>query len=196
VIRAACIEARNWPEHLSIAVNLSTHQFTDSGLSERIGAILAETGLEPRRLELEITESALLDDSGANMRILSRLKDMGIRIALDDFGTGYSSLSYLQKFRFSKLKIDRSFVANIVTGDESQVIINAIIGLGKALGIRVTAEGVETREQYDWLKHGCHEAQGYLISRPVPSAEIPALLMRSLATVKAGDKPKPKKLRA
>jgi EAL domain-containing protein (putative c-di-GMP-specific phosphodiesterase class I) len=108
---------------------------------------------------------------------------MGIRIALDDFGTGYSSLNYLQKFRFSKLKIDRSFVANIVTGDESQVIINAIIGLGKALGIRVTAEGVETREQYDWLKSGCHEAQGYLISRPVPICEIPALLLRDIVAV-------------
>jgi diguanylate cyclase (GGDEF)-like protein len=196
VIRTACLEACSWPDDLSVAVNLSTRQFADASLPERIDAVLRETGFPAARLELEITESAFLDDSGSNLRTLARLRDMGLRIALDDFGTGYSSLGYLQKFRFSKLKIDRAFVADIVTGDESQVIVNAIIGLGKALGIRVTAEGVETRQQYDWLKQGCHEAQGYLISRPVPNTEIPALLLRDMAVESGSGEPAAQQRRA
>jgi len=110
---------------------------------------------------------------------LQRLRSLGIRIALDDFGTGYSSLGYLQRFPFSKIKIDRSFVSGLPGNEESQAIVRAVIGLGEALGIRVTAEGVETQEQFDWIKCGCHEAQGYFLSRPVAAREVPGLL-RSL----------------
>jgi diguanylate cyclase (GGDEF)-like protein len=178
VLRQACIEAQNWPAEISLAVNLSTKQFGDDGLADTIAATLEFTGLACERLELEITESVLLKDNKTNLLTLNRLRDMGIRIALDDFGTGYSSLGYLQRFPFSKIKIDRSFISGLPDSDESQAIVRSVIGLGKSLGMKVTAEGVETIAQLDWVKGGCDEAQGYLLSRPIPASDIPALIAR------------------
>ncbi|MDP3896081.1 MAG: EAL domain-containing protein, partial [Mesorhizobium sp.] len=159
-----------------VAVNLSTRQFANGDLAHKIEASLRRTRFDRARLELEITESVLLKDSSINLVTLRRLREIGIRIALDDFGTGYSSLGYLQKFPFSKIKIDRSFVSGLPQNEESQAIVRAVIGLGQALGMRVTAEGVETQEQFDWIKSGCDEAQGYFLSRPVPGREVPGLL--------------------
>jgi len=180
VLRTACAEAARWRDDLSIAINLSTRQFADNNLPEMIARILDRAGLAAARLELEITESALLEDSGANMKTLMRFREMGIRVALDDFGTGYSSLSYLQKFQFSKLKIDRSFIRGLPGSDASRAIVRAVISLGESLGIRVTAEGVETQAQFDCVKAGCQEAQGYLIGRPIPASGIGRLLALEL----------------
>jgi PAS domain S-box-containing protein len=178
VLRAACAEAAAWPAGISVAVNLSTRQFASPDLAEQVRTALAAAGLDSGRLELEITESVLLRDSRANLQTLERFRKMGVRVALDDFGTGYSSLGYLQKFQFSKLKIDRSFVSGLPGNEESQAIVRAVIGLGKSLGMRVTAEGVESQEQLDWIASGCDEAQGYLLSRPIPASDIPALLLK------------------
>ena len=178
MLRTACAEAATWPVGVSVAVNLSTQQFGDGNLTETIEAALAASGVAPQRLELEITESVLLRDSRVNLLTLRKLRERGIRIALDDFGTGYSSLGYLQRFPFSKLKIDRSFISGLPSSDEGQAIVRSVIGLGQSLGMRVTAEGVETQAQYDWVRAGCDEAQGYLISKPLPAAEIPQLLQR------------------
>ena len=193
VLRTACAEAARWPSSVSVAVNLSTKQFGSGDLIERIDAALSWSGLDPSRLELEITESVLLNDSRANLLTLKRLGAMGIRIALDDFGTGYSSLGYLQRFAFSKIKIDRSFIAGLPANDESQVIVRSVIGLGQSLGMRVTAEGVETAAQLDWIRTGCDEAQGYLIGRPIAADAIAEVLDRlGVATPDAT----PKKRRA
>jgi EAL domain-containing protein (putative c-di-GMP-specific phosphodiesterase class I) len=181
VLRTACAEAASWPAAISLAVNLSTRQFASPDLADQVRAALVSSGLDSSRLELEITESVLLKDSRANLQTLARFRGMGVRVALDDFGTGYSSLGYLQKFQFSKLKIDRSFVSGLPDSEESQAIVRAVIGLGKSLGMRVTAEGVESQEQLDWIAAGCDEAQGYLLSRPVPAADIPALLLKFAA---------------
>jgi len=176
VLKTACREATNWPEEVSLAVNLSTRQFVDATLVDNIAMTLEVTGLRPERLELEITESVLLKDDRANLLTLRRLRQMGIRIALDDFGTGYSSLGYLQRFPFSKIKIDRSFIDGLPDNEESQAIVRSVIGLGRSLGMRVTAEGVETEAQLDWVRSGCDEAQGYLISRPVPAGQVAGLI--------------------
>uniref|UniRef100_A4X020 Diguanylate cyclase/phosphodiesterase n=1 Tax=Cereibacter sphaeroides (strain ATCC 17025 / ATH 2.4.3) TaxID=349102 RepID=A4X020_CERS5 len=176
VLRTACTAAADWPADVRIAVNLSPRQFRDLGLPTMVARVLEETGLRPNRLELEVTEAALLDDSGSNLDIFAQLNRMGIRIALDDFGTGYSALSYLQKFPFAKLKIDRSFITGLPDSESSMAIVSAICSMAHALSIRVTAEGVETRDQFDWLQTRCNEIQGYLISRPVPAGRIPDLL--------------------
>jgi len=120
----------------------------------------------------------LLRDSNANMAVLRGLRELGVRIALDDFGTGFSSLAYLQRFPFSKIKIDRAFISGLPANEESQAIVRSVIGLVQALGIRVTAEGVETEAQYDWVRNGCDEAQGYYLSRPVPATEIGVVIDR------------------
>ena len=177
VLRTACAAARQWPDSISVAVNLSTRQFR-ADLPQTISAALTATGLPPNRLELEITESALLQESEANLHTLRYVSDLGVSVALDDFGTGYSSLSYLQKFHFSKIKIDRSFVEGLPGSGESQAIVVAIVALGRALGMRITAEGVETQEQLDWLVRRCHEAQGYYLSRPVGESEVPGVIAR------------------
>ena len=143
-------QAMNWPEHISVAVNLSSRQFSAGDLRDWCRTVLAETGLPASRLELEITETVLLRDSQANMQMLRRLRDLGVRIALDDFGTGFSSLAYLQRFPFSKIKIDRAFISGLPGNEESQAIVRSVIGLGQSLGLRVTAEGVETAAQLDW----------------------------------------------
>jgi len=178
VLRTACVEATKWPGDISVAVNLSSRQFSAGDVSALVATALQDSGLSPARLELEITETVLLRDSNANMAVLRGLRELGVRIALDDFGTGFSSLAYLQRFPFSKIKIDRAFISGLPANEESQAIVRSVIGLGQALGIRVTAEGVETEAQYDWVRNGCDEAQGYYLSRPVPATEIGVVIER------------------
>jgi diguanylate cyclase (GGDEF)-like protein/PAS domain S-box-containing protein len=169
VLREACREAAAWPKPLKIGVNLSAVQFRHGDLPGLVHAVLLETGLAPGRLELEITESVLVDDLSRAVTILRRLKLLGVHIAMDDFGTGYSSLSNLQAFAFDRIKIDRSFIASLQTRRQSATIVRAVIGLGRGLGLPVIAEGVETREQLAFLAaEGCAEVQGYLIGKPLP----------------------------
>ncbi|CAO4148418.1 hypothetical protein LPLAFNJD_LOCUS2694 [Methylorubrum aminovorans] len=167
VLETACRQATEWPEDISVAVNVSAVQFRCDSLPLKVAAALARSGLAPGRLELEITESVLLHESEHNMRILHALKGLGVRIALDDFGTGFSSLSYLRLFPFDKLKLDRCFVSDIGRSSQSEAIIRAAGEMGKALSMVTTAEGVETAEQLAWLRaNGWSQAQGYLIGRP------------------------------
>ncbi|HEY8612908.1 MAG TPA: PAS domain S-box protein [Roseomonas sp.] len=178
-LRTACREAARWPRAIRVAVNLSPVQFRTPGLLQAVADALAKSGLAASRLELEITESVLLQDDEVNLQILRDLRGLGVRVALDDFGTGFSSLGYLLRFPFDKIKIDRSFVQGLPDREEAKAIISAIIGMGRGLGISVTAEGVETAGQFITLRgKGCSEAQGYLFSAPVPAAEVPALLDR------------------
>jgi diguanylate cyclase (GGDEF)-like protein len=177
VLRQACQDATKWPASISVSVNLSPVQFRNAGLVNAVFQAVAASHLSPTRLDLEITETVLLNDSEATLATLGQLKDLGVRISMDDFGTGYSSLSYLQKFPFNKIKIDQSFVQNLGLTDESLAIIRAVTGMGRSLGISTTAEGVETVEQLAQLRlEGCTEIQGYLISRPQPMAETMAFL--------------------
>jgi diguanylate cyclase (GGDEF)-like protein/PAS domain S-box-containing protein len=176
VLREAALQAVHWPSDVAVAVNLSSRQFADDDIVEMIERVLVETGLPASRLEVEITETVLMRDTEANMRTLRRLRDHGVRIALDDFGTGFSSLGYLQRFPFSKIKIDRAFISDLPASEESQAIVRSVIGLGKSLGMKVTAEGVETPEQLAWIRNGCDEAQGYLLSRPVSARDVPRVL--------------------
>jgi EAL domain-containing protein (putative c-di-GMP-specific phosphodiesterase class I) len=178
-LRTACVEAATWPDDLSVAVNLSAVQFKQGDIIATVEAALALSGLRPKRLELEITESVFLRDTVGTLAALHRLRAMGIGVALDDFGTGYSSLSYLHSFPFNKIKIDQSFVRDLLTNKESLSIVRAVTGLGKSLGIKTIAEGVETLEQLNRLRDkGCTEAQGYFFSRPRPAGELPLLIKR------------------
>jgi diguanylate cyclase (GGDEF)-like protein len=177
VMRTACREAMGWPDDMSVAVNISTRQFSDPALADTIQEALEDAGLPPHRLELEITESALLDDSGDNLDTLTAIRNMGLKIALDDFGTGYSSLGYLHRFKFDKLKIDKSFVQDLHVKDESEAIVRTVISLGQTLGMAITAEGVETQEQYDWLEGACQHAQGHFISRPIDAETTRSFLL-------------------
>ncbi|MDR7231443.1 diguanylate cyclase (GGDEF)-like protein [Caulobacter sp. BE264] len=177
VLRRACAEAANWPEHVRLAVNLSPAQFRDRGLVRTVVSALAASGLSANRLELEITESVLLQDNAANMTMLHDLKALGVRISMDDFGTGYSSLSYLRSFPFDKIKIDQTFVRDILHDSDAMAIIKAVLDLGASMGVTTTAEGVETLEQLNALRgQGCAEIQGYFISRPAPASEIARML--------------------
>ncbi|MBK1658441.1 putative bifunctional diguanylate cyclase/phosphodiesterase [Paracraurococcus ruber] len=177
VLRRACADAMTWPAPLKVAVNLSPAQFASRGLVQAVAGALEASGLEAGRLELEITETVMLQDNQATLATLERLRALGVRIAMDDFGTGYSSLSYLQKFRFDKVKIDRSFTSGLGASRESQVIIDAVTSLCEGLAMVTTAEGVETEAQMEALcRSGCREAQGFLFSRPRPAAEVPAML--------------------
>jgi EAL domain-containing protein (putative c-di-GMP-specific phosphodiesterase class I) len=154
---------------LNIAVNLSAAQFRNDDLPNLVHSVLMESGLAPRRLELEITETVLIDDLAGALSILRRLKLLGVRIAMDDFGSGYASLSNLQAFPFDKIKIDRSFTRGVATDPQSATIVRAVIGLGRGLGLPVLAEGVENQQQLEFLTaEGCNEMQGYLIGRPRP----------------------------
>jgi predicted signal transduction protein with EAL and GGDEF domain len=178
VVRTACAEAATWPDDLKVAVNVSAVQFRSPRLFGVIEDALNTSRLPASRFELEITESVLLANNAETLALLHKLRALGLRIALDDFGTGYSSLSYLRSFPFDKLKIDQSFVRDVAAVDGSKMIVHAIISLGKSLGMRTTAEGVETIEQVNQLTaEGCNEAQGYLFNRPIPAPEIPALLL-------------------
>lgn len=173
VIRTACATAVLWPEDKRIAVNLSPAQFRDAGLFHVIIRALASSGLAPCRLELEITESMLLEKDEATVAILQRLRELGVRIVLDDFGTGYSSLSYLRSFQFDKIKIDRSFIRDIAASENALTIVRALAALARGLGMTTTAEGVETQEQLDAIaSEGCTEMQGFLFSKPRPNHEI------------------------
>jgi diguanylate cyclase (GGDEF)-like protein len=177
VIRQACGKAASWPTSIAVAVNLSPNQFRNRTLIKKVEATLAEAGLAPGRLELEITETSLLLDSEAVFDSLYRLREHGVRLALDDFGTGYSSLSHLQSFPFDRIKIDRSFTKDIGDHAGSLTIVRAVIALATGLGMKTTAEGVETRQQLEMLrKEGCTEMQGFLFSEPLPAPEIDRLL--------------------
>ena len=187
VLHRACAEAASWPGSPSIAVNLSASEFNSPDIVETVASALRQSGLDPVRLELEITESTMLQDTDATTETLRRLKALGVRIAIDDFGTGFSSLSYLQRFPFDKVKIDRSFVAPLGRTRESLVIVTAIVGLCVGLDMETTAEGVETEEQLTMLSGiGCMELQGYYFSRPRPAGELPALIAQLGVTVQEG----------
>lgn len=176
-LRTACEEAARWPDAIRVAVNLSPVQFRNPGLVQAVANALEEARLDAGRLELEITESVLLQDDHTNFAVLHELSRLGVRIALDDFGTGFSSLAYLLRFPIDKIKIDRSFVTGLPDRRESKAVIRAVVSMSRSLGISVTAEGVETAGQLKALRHlGCNDAQGYLLSRPVPAAEVPALI--------------------
>jgi predicted signal transduction protein with EAL and GGDEF domain len=178
-LREACRQAVMWPDNLKIAVNLSPVQFTAPNLVEVVERILAETGLAPCRLELEITERIFISDSEITLSSLRRLKALGIRIAMDDFGTGYSSLSYLRSFPFDKIKIDRAFVSDLAERNEYVVIVQAVVSIARALGMTTTAEGVETVGQHQFLSAlGCDEVQGYLFSAPVAVDKLDELLAK------------------
>ena len=177
VLEMACVEAARWPAQTSIAVNLSPVQLGDPNLVRKVTRVLAGTGLPAGRLELEVTETALLGDDARTFENLHQLRRLGIRIALDDFGTGYSSLSHLRRFPFDKIKIDQSFVRQLPHDAGSVAIVRAITTLAADLRMRVTIEGVETAAQRAFAqREGCHQIQGYLISRPVPRAEVRAFM--------------------
>ncbi|GAA6213091.1 hypothetical protein NBRC116602_28320 [Hyphomicrobiales bacterium 4NK60-0047b] len=173
VLRRACKEALSWENDEKVAVNLSTVQFEHQDVPSMVAKALSDTGLAAERLEIEITESTLMSDTDAALVMLEDLKKLGVHIAMDDFGTGYSSLSYISEFEFDKIKIDRSFVSSIQDDERARAIITTIIGLGRALDIMITAEGIETNEQLLLIQAaGCHFGQGYLFGRPVPLNEI------------------------
>ena len=179
VLRQACAEAVKWPDDIKIAVNLSPIQFRNRNLVQLVIAALAQSGLSPSRLELEITESIFLAETAANLEMLHQLRGLGVRISMDDFGTGYSSLSYLRSFPFDKIKIDRSFIRDLAQRPDCLAIVRAISGLGRSLEITTTAEGVETMGQLESLRaEGCNEVQGFLFSAARPAAEIAGLLSR------------------
>ncbi|KMO30305.1 putative bifunctional diguanylate cyclase/phosphodiesterase [Methylobacterium aquaticum] len=174
VLHEACREASRWTSGRSIAVNLSPVQFRNAALAAQVASALAASGLPATRLEVEITESVLLDASSNNLALLGQLKQLGLRIALDDFGTGYSSLSYLCTFRFDKIKIDRAFVREICVSREALAVVRAITGLSRSLAIATTAEGVETPDQAACLRReGCTQLQGYLYGKPMPASALP-----------------------
>ena len=174
VMREACREAASWPDHIMVSVNLSSVQFKNRTLVQMIMSALAASGLAPSRLELEITESILVQDSDSALDMLQSLRRLGVKIALDDFGTGYSSLSYLQSFPFDKIKIDRSFIKDLECGNQNALaIVSAVVQLGSSLGMATTAEGVETADQLEIVRsRGCTEIQGYLLSPPKPAQQI------------------------
>src|SRR5690606_34795011 len=172
VLREACRIASTWPSHLRVAVNLSAVQFRSSAVIELVGEALSESGLPPERLEVEITESALIEDHDGAQATLMALRSRGVRVALDDFGTGYSSLAYLKRFPMDKLKIDGMFVRSLDSDQDAQAVVTAIINLARALRLDTTAEGIETPEQLVMLKAlGCDDVQGCLIARPRAAAD-------------------------
>jgi len=185
VARAAMQQAVRWRKGgfpLRIAVNVSGRQFNEPSFLETIAYLLEETGLPPDALELEITESVIMKSAEVTIERLKALHDMGVRFAIDDFGTGYSSLSYLRRFSIHTLKVDKSFVRDIVDGGDDVEIINTIIMMARGLRLTVVAEGVESREQLMFLKsHGCHVVQGHLISRPVTAERITEQLQQGRA---------------
>jgi diguanylate cyclase (GGDEF)-like protein len=177
VIRTACAQLAAWDRAglppLSLAVNLSARQFRHQHLIQLIADTLLDSGIHPQRLELELTESQLMEDNDVSRELLSSLEKLGVKVAIDDFGTGHSSLSYLKRFNIDTLKIDRSFVREITSGEEDNAIATAVIALGHSLNLKVVAEGVETLHQADCLRElGCDEIQGYLLSKPLPPEQL------------------------
>ena len=189
LLRQACLDAKGWPDHLQLAVNISPQQFQDRWLAERIVAILTETGFPPSRLEVEITETALVQDLDATRSTLTSLQNLGVRIALDDFGTGYSSLYHLRELRFDKLKIDRSYVNSITMSEERAQLVDAIIKLGASLGLVTTAEGIETDTSVDWLEsQGCDFGQGYLFGKPMSKSDTDRLFDAGMLRLLLGER--------
>jgi len=185
VLHEACSEAKRWTPPLKLSVNLSPLQFLQADLVGAIEHVLADTGLDPVRLELEVTEGLLIKDAKGALAILERLKALGVQISMDDFGTGYSSLSYFRMFPFDKVKIDRSFVADMIANPQARAIIRSVIGLGHGLGVPVVAEGVETAEQLDALRaEGCDQVQGYLIARPNPISHFQNVVLDCESPIK------------
>ena len=181
VLRQACLDAMQWPSDIKIAVNLSPLQVMNQNLVAVVVGALAAAGLPASRLEVEITESVLMQNSETTLATLHRLRELGVKISMDDFGTGYSSLSYLRSFPFDKIKIDRCFISGLATGDDSVAIVMAIAGLARHLGVATTAEGVETRQQFQQVKAlGCSEMQGFLFSPPRRIAEVTQLFRARL----------------
>jgi len=177
VIRSACADAARWPAHVSVSVNLSPTQLVNKGLLPAVLGALASSQLPPDRLELEITEAVLMQNSEVTLKVLHQLRSLGIRISMDDFGTGYSSLSYLRSFPFDTIKIDRCFIKGLGESSDADAIVEAVTGLADSLRMTTTAEGVETREQLDLVrKLGCTDVQGFFYSPPVPVGELTKLL--------------------
>jgi diguanylate cyclase (GGDEF)-like protein/PAS domain S-box-containing protein len=192
MLRRACKDAATWPDDVRVAVNLSPLQFRAGNLLAIVMDALKQSGLPAKRLELEITETLLLEKSSQVLATLHALRALGVRISMDDFGTGYSSLSYLRSFPFDKIKIDQSFVRDLGANREAQAIIRSIVSLGKGLGVTITAEGVETEAELSCLRaEGCHEGQGFLFSRARPNEEIVQLLRAQ----RGADEPRPVKTR-
>ncbi|HSY08805.1 MAG TPA: EAL domain-containing protein [Steroidobacteraceae bacterium] len=190
VLREGCRQARAWQDAgfapICIAINISAVELRDKDFVAEVRAILTETGLDPRYLELELTETFLMQDSNSTAAVLHALKELGVHLALDDFGTGYSSLSYLRRFPIDSLKIDRSFVRDLTTDDNDASIVSAVINMGKSLHMRVVAEGVETREQLQFLQeHSCPEGQGYFFSHPLDAAEFTQMLTMAVSEAAA-----------
>jgi len=180
VLRQSCMAAVKWPGDLRVAVNLSAVQFRSSAVLDLVDEALFMSGLPPERLELEITESALIEDHDGAQATLMALRARGVRVAMDDFGTGYSSLAYLRRFPLDKLKIDGMFVRSLDSDQDAQAVVTAIITLAQTLRLDITAEGVETAEQLVMLRAlGCGDVQGFLISRPMPGHEVVAYLERT-----------------
>jgi EAL domain-containing protein (putative c-di-GMP-specific phosphodiesterase class I) len=177
VLRTACAQAKEWQDAglaaVPVAVNVSAIQFRQQGFPEIIRGILEETGLDPKYLELELTESLLLTNADVMFSILQELRDMEVKLAIDDFGTGYSSLSYLRQFQVNRLKIDRSFVRDVAINPDDAAIATAIINMARALNLEVLAEGVETEEQLGFFRaQHCYEIQGFYFSKPVAVSQI------------------------
>jgi EAL domain-containing protein (putative c-di-GMP-specific phosphodiesterase class I) len=177
VLREACRQGVAWGDEVTVAVNLSSVQFRSRNLVAAVVAALDMSGFPPCRLELEITETVLLQETEMTMAVLHKLRDLGVKIAMDDFGTGYSSLSYLRSFPFDKIKIDRSFVRDLGKSPDCGAIISAVTSLAARLGVATVAEGVETVGQLEELRRqGCTQVQGFLFSPPVPASQVSALL--------------------
>ncbi|PDT44759.1 PAS domain S-box protein [Sinorhizobium fredii] len=188
ILRQACTEAVKWPPYVSVAVNLSPLQFRNQRLASTVRNILEDTGLDASRLQLEITESVLLDECDSNLQTLKEIRRLGVIVAIDDFGTGYSSLSYLRTFPFDKIKVDRSFIADLPKSKESLAIVRAVAAIGRSLGIITTVEGVERQDQLDTIKaEGFDEAQGYLFGGPLPASQAMALL-KSRSEISAAER--------
>ena len=186
VLRTACRTAASWPQQHKIAVNISGVQLASLELITLVRSALMESGLAPTRLELEVTETAIIADKQRALHILRQIKAMGVSIAIDDFGTGYSSLDTLRSFPFDKIKIDRSFMRDLASKADSLAIIKAVIGLGQSLGMTTTAEGIETEAQLEVVRlHGCDEAQGFLLSPPVDAGAVCDLLAAPLLPASA-----------
>jgi EAL domain-containing protein (putative c-di-GMP-specific phosphodiesterase class I) len=182
LLRTACREACRWPEDVTLSFNVSAVQLRDSSFGLRVLAILGETGLAPGRLEIEVSENALVRDFRGAEAALGALRQTGVRIALDDFGTGYSSLYHLRNFKVDRIKIDRTFVESMTEEGESAAIVRALLGLGHGLGVKVTAEGIESADQRDALiREGCDEGQGFLFNRALSAEEAQALFDEPIA---------------
>jgi EAL domain-containing protein (putative c-di-GMP-specific phosphodiesterase class I) len=190
VMRAALVAARDWPAHLTIAVNVSPVQFKDPILGQRILKLVHETGFPCQRLELEITECAIMEDADMALATITSLKNQGIRISLDDFGTGYASLSQLRSLPFDRIKIDRSFIASMIGDEQSDAIVQSIIALGRSLRLPITAEGIETSQIYARVKElGCTDAQGWLFGKAMTARDVEGLIAKTFKAAEAEDLP-------